>query len=132
MAVKSFFIIHSKGLTDKASALAEQLRAQGHTVYVPGIETKQDTDELTICTANREAMSRADDVRVIWDGTSHGVIFDLGMAFAISFDSLFSLVRPEQAQRLVNVEYMRGSFGRITAALLRRMDSSGMTGTRSP
>ena len=80
---KKFFIIHSKGLTNKASELAEKLRAEGHTVYVPGMQTKQDTDELTIATANRAAMREADEVRVIWDGTSHGVIFDLGMAFAM-------------------------------------------------
>ena len=80
---KKFFIIHSKGLTNKASELAEKLRAEGHEVYVPGVQTKQDTDELTIATANRAAMRNADEVRVIWDGTSHGVIFDLGMAFAM-------------------------------------------------
>jgi hypothetical protein len=79
----SIFIIHSKGLTNKASELAEKLRAEGHTVYIPGLQTKQDSDELTIATTNREAMREADEVRVIWDGTSHGVIFDLGMAFAM-------------------------------------------------
>jgi hypothetical protein len=101
MAAKSFFIIHSKGLTDKASALAEQLRGQGHTVYVPGIETKQDTDELTICTANREAMRHADEVRVIWDGTSHGVIFDLGMAFAMKKPIRLEYVIPKSMKGLM-------------------------------
>jgi nucleoside 2-deoxyribosyltransferase len=80
---KRYFIVHSKGLTDRACDLAEKLRREGHEVYVPGIQTKQDTDELTIARANREAISSADEVRVIWDGTSHGVIFDLGMAFAM-------------------------------------------------
>jgi hypothetical protein len=102
MAAKSFFIIHSKGLTDKASALAEHLRAQGHTVYVPGVQTKQDTDELTICTANREAMSRADEVRVIWDGTSHGVIFDLGMAFAMKKPIRLEYVIPKSMKGLMD------------------------------
>ena len=89
---KRFFIIHSKGLTERAFKLAEELRAEGHEVYIPGIETNQDTDELTICSANREAMMRSDEVRVIWDGTSHGVIFDLGMAFAM--------------QKLIKLEYV--------------------------
>lgn len=102
MTAKSFFIIHSKGLTDKASALAEHLRAQGHTVYVPGVQTKQDTDELTICTANREAMSRADEVRVIWDGTSHGVIFDLGMAFAMKKPIRLEYVIPKSMKGLMD------------------------------
>jgi cell division septation protein DedD len=66
---KSYFIIHSKGLTDKASALAEKLRADGHDVYVPGVQTNQDTDVLTISNANREAMRKADEVKIIWDGT---------------------------------------------------------------
>jgi hypothetical protein len=98
---KKFFIIHSKGLTGKASELAERLRAQGHEVYVPGIQTKQDTDELTICTTNREAMSRADEVRVIWDGTSHGVIFDLGMAFAMEKTIKLEYVIPKSMKGLM-------------------------------
>jgi hypothetical protein len=98
---KKFFIIHSKGLTDKASILAGQLRSEGHDVYVPGTQTKQDTDELTICTANREAMSRADEVRVIWDGTSHGVIFDLGMAFAMNKPIKLEYVIPKSMKGLM-------------------------------
>ena len=101
MTTKKFFIIHSKGLTDKAHNLAESLRSQGHEVYVPGIQTKQDTDELTICTANREAMNRADEVRVIWDGTSHGVIFDLGMAFALNKPIKLEYVIPKSMKGLM-------------------------------
>lgn len=80
---KSVFIIHSRGQTLQAAELAEQLRSEGYRVYVPGKQTKQDTDELSIATENREAMKNADEVRIFWDGTSHGVIFDLGMAFAM-------------------------------------------------
>jgi hypothetical protein len=98
---KRFFIIHSKGLTDRACKLAEQLRSQGHEAYVPGMQTKQDTDELTICTANREAMSNADEVRVIWDGTSHGVIFDLGMAFAMQKPIKLEYVIPKSMKGLM-------------------------------
>jgi nucleoside 2-deoxyribosyltransferase len=100
-ARKNFFIVHSKGLTDKACELAARLRAEGHEVYVPGIQTKQDTDELTICTANRAAMSRADEVRVIWDGTSHGVIFDLGMAFAMNKPIRLEYVIPKSMRGLL-------------------------------
>jgi nucleoside 2-deoxyribosyltransferase len=101
MAIKKFFIIHSKGLTDRASELAERLRAQGHEVYVPGVQTQQDADELTICTANRQAMSAADEVRVIWDGTSHGVIFDLGMAFAMEKPIRLEYVIPKSMKGLM-------------------------------
>ena len=98
---KKFFIIHSKGLTNKASELAEKLRAEGHEVYVPGVQTKQDTDELTISIANRAAMRNADEVRVIWDGTSHGVIFDLGMAFAMEKPLKLEYVIPKSMAGLM-------------------------------
>ena len=98
---KNFFIIHSKGLTDKACELAQSLRAEGHEVYVPGVQTKQDTDELTISVANREAMRRADEIRVIWDGTSHGVIFDLGMAFAMEKSIKLEYVIPKSMKGLM-------------------------------
>ena len=98
---KSIFIIHSKGLTDKASALAEKLRAEGHEVYVPGVQTKQDTDVLTISIANREAMRKADEVKIIWDGTSHGVIFDLGMAFAMEKKMELDYVIPKSMKDLM-------------------------------
>jgi len=98
---KRYFIIHSKGLTDKACQLAEKLRREGHDVYVPGIQTKQDTDELTIATANRGAMSRADEIRIIWDGTSHGVIFDLGMAFAMRKPIKLEYVIPKTMKGLM-------------------------------
>ncbi len=81
--------------------MADQLRAEGHTVYVPGTQTKQDTDELTICTANRDAMMKADEVRVIWDGTSHGVIFDLGMAFALNKPVKLEYVIPKSMKGLM-------------------------------
>jgi hypothetical protein len=99
---KSYFIIHSKGLTDRASALAEKLRADGHDVYVPGVQTNQDTDVLTISNANREAMRKADEVKIIWDGTSHGVIFDLGMAFAMEKKMELEYVIPKSMKDLMD------------------------------
>jgi len=98
---KNFFIIHSKGLTDKASALADKLRAEGHEAYVPGVQTEQDTDVLTISKVNREAMRKADEVKIIWDGTSHGVIFDLGMAFAMEKKIELEYVIPKSMKDLM-------------------------------
>jgi len=63
--------------------LAEELEAQGHTVYVPLRDTPQNAPIQQICESNRRAITEADEVRIIWDGTSHGVIFDTGMAFAL-------------------------------------------------
>ena len=100
---KKVFIIQSKGLTDKAKELAEQLQAEGCEVYVPVVRTKQDTDELSIATSNREAMRQADEVHVIWDGTSHGVIFDLGMAFAMEKPIKLEYVIPKSMKRLMEL-----------------------------
>jgi nucleoside 2-deoxyribosyltransferase len=100
---KKIFIIQSKGLTDRASELATRLRAEGCEVYVPVIQTRQDTDELTIASANREAMRQADEVHVIWDGTSHGVIFDIGMAFAMEKPIRLEYVIPKSMKNLLEL-----------------------------
>jgi len=79
----TIFIIHSKGHVDKEMKLAADLESQGHTVYVPLRDTDQNGTIDQICESNKKAMMGCDEVRVIWDGTSHGVIFDVGMAFAL-------------------------------------------------
>jgi len=101
--MRKIFIIHSKGLTDKASKLADKLRSEGNEVYVPGIETPQDTDVLTISKKNREAMKKCDEVRIIWDGTSHGVIFDLGMAFAMEKPMKLEYIIPKSMGGLMKL-----------------------------
>ena len=101
--MKKFFIIHSKGLTDKASKLADELRSEGNEVYVPGIETPQDSDVLTISKKNREAMRKSDEVRIIWDGTSHGVVFDLGMAFAMEKPMKLEYIIPKSMGGLMKL-----------------------------
>jgi len=40
-------------------------------------------------------------VRVIWDGTSHGVIFDLGMAFAMKKPIKLEYVIPKSMKGLM-------------------------------
>lgn len=100
---KSVFIIHSRGQTHQAVELAERLRSEGYRVYVPGKQTKQDTDELSIATANRDAMRSADEVRIFWDGTSHGVIFDLGMAFAMGKKVKLEFVDSKSMRKLMEL-----------------------------
>ena len=63
--------------------LVAQLEAEGHQVHYPLRDTDQQAFELQICSDNRQAIENADVVYVIWDGKSQGVLFDLGMAFAL-------------------------------------------------
>jgi hypothetical protein len=55
----------------------------GHDVRTPAFDMHPDLDELGICEYNRGLIEWADEVHVIWDGRSVGVIFDLGMLFAL-------------------------------------------------
>lgn len=69
---------------DGMEAYVRSLEAQGHTVHYPPRDTRQDDPTgLTICRENLRAIQEADEVHVAWDGESEGVLFDLGMAFAL-------------------------------------------------
>jgi nucleoside 2-deoxyribosyltransferase len=70
---------------DGLDAQVEFLEKQGHEVYYPHRDTNQDDDSgLRICMDNRAAIENCDEVFVAWDGKSQGVLFDLGMAFALN------------------------------------------------
>lgn len=61
-----------------------QLERDGHTVYYPARDTNQvDETGYRICFDNKQAISDADLIYVIWDGQSRGSLFDLGVAFAL-------------------------------------------------
>lgn len=64
-------------------ALIAHLRNDGHVVYYPAQHTNQNQPARPVAQANRAAMEQADCVYVCWDGESQGVLFDLGMAFAM-------------------------------------------------
>lgn len=69
---------------DSTEAQVKLLESRGHQVYYPQRDTnQQDSTGLQICFDNRKAIEGADVVYVIWDGESQGVLFDLGMAFAL-------------------------------------------------
>lgn len=69
---------------EKVSAYVDSLLADGHQVYYPPKDTPQDDlIGLVICSHNREAIRKADEVHVAWDGASTGCLFDLGMSFAL-------------------------------------------------
>jgi nucleoside 2-deoxyribosyltransferase len=60
------------------------LESQGHQVHWPPRDTDQhDPVGMRIFKDNRKAIEEADAVYVIWDGKSQGVLFDLGIAFAL-------------------------------------------------
>ena len=76
------FIAHSIGMTQEAIQYARQLTSVGHECYIPGRDTCQTTNEMQILKTNRDALEDSDEVHVIWDLSSLGTIFDLGVAFA--------------------------------------------------
>jgi len=78
---RKIFIAHSIGMTDKAVEYAKTLGA--FEVYVPGIDTIQTGTEKEILEANRRALKDADECHVLWDLSSLGTIFDMGMAFGL-------------------------------------------------
>lgn len=62
-----------------------QLEDAGYEVYFPLRDTNQnDKTGLEICKDNRKAIKDAYSIHVAWDGKSEGVLFDLGMSFALS------------------------------------------------
>ena len=61
------------------------LEGDGFTVYWPPRDTNQDDSTgLRICKDNLRAIKEANVIYAIWDGKSQGVLFDLGMAFALN------------------------------------------------
>jgi nucleoside 2-deoxyribosyltransferase len=87
--MRIFFASPVRGVTDEykagLDAKVAALEAEGHVVHYPSRDTRQDGDDygLRICCQNRDAIAEADVVFVAWDGKSQGVLFDLGMAFAL-------------------------------------------------
>jgi len=61
------------------------LEVLGYEVYYPARDTNQnDPSGLQICKDNFKALRDSDEVHIIWDGKSEGVLFDCGMTFALS------------------------------------------------
>lgn len=62
-----------------------QLEDSGHIVHFPYRDAPQsDPTGQVICQTHLKAMRECDEVHVIWDETSKGSHFDLGMAYALS------------------------------------------------
>jgi len=78
----NIFIIHSIGFTDKALHYAKSLDPRDNW-YIPGIHTPQFTSPQEILKANRDALFLSDECHVLWDKSSLGTVFDMGMAYAL-------------------------------------------------
>jgi nucleoside 2-deoxyribosyltransferase len=76
-------LIGSTNLASRFQVEAAKLRHLGHTVRSPAFDSSIDLDELGICEHNRELITWADEVHIMWDQRSTGTIFDFGMAFAL-------------------------------------------------
>jgi len=81
----AFLICPVRGRDPRQYArLVSALEADGWAVHWPPRDTDQeDATGYRICADNRTAIAAAQHVFVIWDGKSQGVLFDLGMAFAM-------------------------------------------------
>lgn len=87
---KFIFLIHpvrniTPDMKQKMDEYRRTLEEQGCEVYDPLYHTNQvdPTGGYRICTDNMNAIKRADEVHVAWDGVSKGSLFDLGVAFAL-------------------------------------------------
>lgn len=83
--MKTFLICPVRGHDPMLfSIIVKKLEADGYSVHWPPRDTDQsDATGLRICKQNASAIADADTVHIIWDGTSQGCLFDLGVAFAL-------------------------------------------------
>lgn len=97
-----FLICPVNEVTDEEKIASEKyvfaLETAGHTVHWPPRNTNQvDPVGLRICKDNRQAIIKADEVHVWWNGKSKGSFFDFGMAFALG--KKIVLANPDDNQR---------------------------------
>ncbi len=110
---------------EKAKKYKAKLEADGCEVYWPYADTNQkDPIGLRICTDNLSAIARSDEVHILWNPSSEGSKFDLGMTFAIFFlmNRIKKIVLANRAavEKLVEEENGRGvgkSFNKVLLAL---------------
>lgn len=81
-----FLICPVRGITETEKSeienYIEKLEKEGHSIHFPIRDTKQDDPiGLRICTDNKCAIEKADEVHVWWNEKSQGSLFDFGMAF---------------------------------------------------
>ncbi len=118
---KIFIICPVRGATKKEKKLIEKhisdLEEEGHKVYYPPRDTNQDDPiGLRICFDNRNAIKRADEIHVYWNGKSSGSLFDLGMCFM--YGKLVFLINNKDVKR--DAKKGKKSFQNFLLALERK------------
>ena len=78
----NIFIIHSLGFTDKAMKYVKTLDERDNW-YLPGYHTNQSDTPQEILKKNRDMLRLSDECHVLWDKSSLGTVFDMGMAYAL-------------------------------------------------
>lgn len=111
--MRAFLICPVRGHSpEETAAIVAGLEGEGYAVHWPPRDTDQnDPVGLAICAQNLEAIRAADVIAVVWDGKSQGVLFDLGMAFALG-KKVMPIALPEPSegksfQNMVNAWAMR-------------------------
>lgn len=59
------------------------LEKEGHDVYLPHRDTNQENRGIEICTDNRNAINKCNEVHLFYDPNSTGTHFDMGIAWAL-------------------------------------------------
>lgn len=77
----------SPELQGRLEAYTDWLEDKGHEVHLPHRDTDQKASGYDICMQNGIAIAMAEEVHILYDKTSQGSHFDLGIAFA--YDQLF-------------------------------------------
>jgi len=76
-------LIGSTQYAFRFAAHAQQLQSDGHEVKLPAFDHHPGLDVLGVCAHNRDIITWADEVHLLWDNRSSGTVFDFGMVFAL-------------------------------------------------
>jgi len=91
-------------LRSRLEEYSAHLTENGHEVYLPHRDTRQDVSSLQIVVQNRKSIEAADEVHLFYCPDSQGSHFELGLAFAMN----------KRVKVIENVEYPEGkSFARM-------------------
>jgi hypothetical protein len=80
---KIIVVVGSTQYKEKIDQHALELWKNGYDVRIPAFDDHKELDELEVCEYNRTLIEKAEEVHIIWDQRSVGMIFDFGMAFAL-------------------------------------------------
>jgi nucleoside 2-deoxyribosyltransferase len=106
-------IIGSTAYAKRMQDHADALKAMGHSVRVPALDSHPNLDSYGVCAYNRGMMMWADAVHIIWDGRSTGTIFDMGMAFALRKKVELTYMNPKSFLDFIQQYEEKGPDGKM-------------------